>query len=373
MNCVSKNTSTARGNAGKAQRAKPAAPRSENTRGHASLAKPADSCNPVEYAVQATTRTRPERPPDVTQLKHYERLAEFHLVWQDRQNGLEKYAKSIPEPVREPVAQRHNMLFRAIDHFQVPLEDMSFSKDTMELQWPGKMLHVRELLKQGAMKRLENMELLEHPSKRRKIQISDYGRLDPECNSLQRVDSKDANNSTETMDPTLANDIRQLLRKMKVKSNVWDGLESHVRSPSPSLGEARRYLQNISNRLVYRMNKVFTAQNRRNFPGKFEDVIRLMLLATGVLRMHEVDWVRYKENWENLIVRFAEAEPKAWVALDAIQHNEELNEEYIGPMLAPAIMELKNSPSITKQQALYWKLRALLYGQLEVQGHWVDG
>jgi hypothetical protein len=373
MNRVSKNTSTARGHAGKAQRAKPAAPRSEATWGHTSLAKPADSCKPVEYAVQATTRMRPERPPDVTQLKHDESPAEFYLVWQNRQNGLEKYAKSIPEPVRERGAQKHNMLLRITHHFQVPLEDVSCSKDTMELQWPGKLLHVRELLKQGAMKRLENMELPEHPSKRRKIQISDYGRLSPKCNSLQRVDSEDANNSTEIMDPTLATDIRQLLRKIRVKSNVWDDLETHVRSPSPSLGEARRYLQNVSNRLVYRMNKVFTAQNRRNFSEKFEDVIRLMLLAAGVLRMHEVDWVKYKESWENLIVRFAEAEPKAWVALDAIQHNEELNEEYIGPMLAPAILELKNSPSITQQQTLYWKIRALLYGQLEVQGHWVDG
>jgi hypothetical protein len=286
---------------------------------------------------------------------------------------LEKYAKSIPEPIRELGAQKHNMLLRIINHFQVPLDDMFCSKDTMELQWPGKLFHVRELLKQGAMKRLENMEQPDHPSKRRKIQISDYGRLDPECDRLQRVDSEDANNSADTMDPTLANNIRQLLCEMKVKSNVWDGLETHVRNPSPSLGEARRCLQNVSNRLVYRMNKVFTAQNRRNFSGKFEDVIRLMLLATGVLRMHEVDWVDYKESWDNLLLRFAEAEPKAWVVLDAIQHNEELNEEYIGPMLAPAILELRNSPSITQQQALYWKIRILLYDQLKVQGHWVDG
>jgi hypothetical protein len=315
---------------------------------------------------------RPKRPPDITQLEHNENAAEFHLKWQNNRNALEKYAKTFPEPVRESAAQRHNMLLRIIDHFQVPREDVSWSKDTMELQWPGKLFHVRELMKQGAMKRLENMERPEHPSKKRKTRISDYGRL-PEYNRPQGVGSEDANDSTEIMDPTLTNDIRQFLGNMGVKSDVWDDLEAHVRSPSPSLGEARRYLQNVSNRLLYRMKKVFTPQNNRNFSGKFEDVIRLMLLATGVLRMREVDWVDYKESWEDLIARFAKAEPKSWVALDAIQHNEELNEEYIGPMLAPAILELKSSPCITQQHSLYWKIRTLLYGRLEVQGHWIDG
>lgn len=371
MSRVSKNTSIARGDAGNPQRAKHAAPRSKTTQGQTLFVKPASNCEPVERDVQTTTRTRPKRPPDVTQLEHNENAAEFHLKWQDNRNALEKYAKSFPETARESAAQRHNMLLRIIDHFQVPQEDFSWSKDTMELQWPGKLFHVRELVKQGGMKRLENMERPEHPSKKRKTRISDYGRL-PEYNRLQGVGSEDANDSTEIMNPTLANDIRQLLGNMRVKSDVWNDLETHVRSPSPSLGEARRYLQNVSNRLLYRMNKVFTPKNNTNFSGKFEDVIRLMLLATGVLRMREVDWVDYKESWEDLIAKFAEAESKTWVALGAIQHNEELNEAYIGPMLAPAIMELKSSACITQQHALYWKIRTLLYGQLEVQGHWID-
>ncbi|KAM0446585.1 hypothetical protein ACHAQK_001512 [Fusarium lateritium] len=373
MNRVSKNTSTARGGAGKVQRSKAAAPRPETTRGSTSLAKPAVNCKPTEHVFQTTSRVRPKRPPDVTQLKNYEHAAEFQLVWQDRRNDLEEYAKSIPEPLRKSAAHRNNMLFRIMDHFQVPLEDVSFSKDMMEFQWPGKLFHVRELVKQGAMERLENMELEDNPSKRRKTLISDYGRLNFEYNKQGRVDRDDANNSTEIMDPNLASNIQQLLCKMKFKSSVWDDLESHMRSPSPSLGEARRYLQNVSNRLLYRVNRVFTPQNKRSFSGKFEDVIRLMFLATGVLRMQEVDWVNYKESWEDLITRFAAAEPKAWVALDAIQHNEELNEEYIGPMLTPAILELKNSLCITQQQALYWKIRTMLYHRLKVQGHWVDG
>ncbi|KAH6956781.1 hypothetical protein DER45DRAFT_631390 [Fusarium avenaceum] len=372
MKRVSKNISTARGDAGNPQRANPAAPRSKTTQGQTSLVKPASNCEPVERAVQTTTLTRPKRPLDVTQFEHNENAAEFHLKWQDNRNALEKYVKSIPEPARESAAQRHNMLLRIIDHFQIPQEDVSWSKDTMELQWPGKLFHVRELIKQGAMKRLENMERPEHPSKRRKTRISDYGRL-PGYNNPQGVSNEDANDSTKTMDPTLANDIRQLLGSMRFKSDVWNDLETQMRSPSPSIGKARRYLQNVSNRLLYRMNKVFTPKNNKIFSGKFEDVIRLMLLATGVLRMREVDWVDYKESWEDLIARFAAVEPKSWVALDAIQHNEELNEEYIGPMLAPAIMELKSSPCITQQHALYWKIRTLLYGQLEVQGHWVDG
>ncbi|KAF5657796.1 hypothetical protein FHETE_10222 [Fusarium heterosporum] len=324
------------------------------------------------------TRISIKRPPALPTLEPYRNNAEFSKLWGNRRNELEKFAKTIKGPVRKEQTLRSNILLRIINHFQVPWEDVSFDEGSLELCWPGKFYHMRVLAKQGVMARLEKMEMPEHPDKRPRLQVNDFGiESPPRTGSTDGLTShsEDTSNWTDAMEPPMATNIRQLLDEVKAKSSVWNDLELHIRSPSPCLGEARKHLQNVSNRLIYRMDKILAANNNNNnnFSGELEDVIRLMLLASGILRMHEVDLVDYTDDWEAILKMFHKIEPTASPALGAIKHNEQLDIEYIGPMLAPAITELKNSACITKQRALYTNIRTLLHGDMKASGHWVDG
>ncbi|KAF4998556.1 hypothetical protein FGRMN_3083 [Fusarium graminum] len=332
--------------------------------------------NPHADPVKAAARITIKRPASLLPTEPYRGDDEFLKYWELRRWRLKKSTQAIQEPVRKEETHRANILLRVINHFQVPWENVSFCELTSELHWPGKFYHMQELTKHGAMARLENMEVPEHPDKRRRLSTDDYGfkKISRRVSKMAQVTyAEDANNSTKIMDPKLVNDIRQLLDENKVKSSVWNDLELHLKSHYPCFGEARRCLQHVSNRLIYRMDKVMAPENDKNFSGELDDLIRLMLLAAGVFHMHEVDWLDYTEDWKGILETFYRMEPKLSAALEAVKANTLLDVEYIGPMLAPAIADLKNAACIIKQRALYTEIRTLLYGNLKVAGRWIDG
>ncbi|KAJ4263916.1 hypothetical protein NW762_005953 [Fusarium torreyae] len=264
---------------------------------------------------------------------------------------------SIPLPIRRGHSHMINFLLRIAGHFQVPLGMTWIDKDTLDYQWVKRDVHIKVLSSQGLIERFGNPVFFESP---------EPGEFIGSGTMTQ------SERSREMMDPALVANILQMLGDLQPKSYVWEDLESHLKRKNPTIGGARINIRGVSNRLIYRMKRILAPEDDKNFTGDYDDVIRLMLLAAGVVRMHRIDVMDCARCWNELSKACEKIEPETAMALNRFYANRGLDVDAFGHELNPEVTILSNAACITKQRALYEEIRALLYGDLEVEGHWVD-
>ncbi|KAM0561048.1 hypothetical protein ACHAPJ_003549 [Fusarium lateritium] len=254
---------------------------------------------------------------------------------------------SIPLPARQAHGDMMRFLMRVAGHFQVPLDMAWTDDDALELLWVERDVHIKVLSSHGLIGRFTNPEFFES---------REPGEFIGPGTMTQSERSK------EVMDPALVANILQMLKD----------LESRLKGKSPTIGGARIDLRGVSNRLMYRMKSILAPEGDKNFTGDYDDAIRLMLLAAGVVRMHRIDVIDCARCWDELSKGCERIEPEAAMALTKFYASQSLDVDAYGHELAPEITILSNAACITKQRALYEEIRALLHGDLEIEGHWVD-